>query len=272
MKPRGRRPDAAQLKARKQKKLLIAGLLVLLALAGFELPKLMMKHGTKAAAPLTSTDAASADPNAPADPSAAAATPAAVVTPAPATLPDEGQATPSDGQLVTFSLFRGKDPFRAQEVDASTETTGETTPTGSAPTTTGQAPPTVPPATTPIATTPIATSSTPTVTSPPATTPTETTPVTTTSTTPAPAPKPAPTMAKISVNGVAEEVALAAAFPKAAPLFTLVSLKKNVARIGIAGGTLQGSSQTVPLVLGKTLTLMNTADGMRYVLRLVSIS
>ena len=34
----------------------------------------------------------------------------------------------------------------------------------------------------------------------------------------------------------------------------------------------RGRPQTVPLVQGKTLTLMNTADGMRYVLKLVSVA
>jgi len=68
------------------------------------------------------------------------------------------------------------------------------------------------------------------------------------------------------------EVKVDGTFPAAQPLFKLVSLKDGVARIGIAGGMLQGSSQTVALPVGKSVTLMNTADGMRYVVKLVSVS
>jgi hypothetical protein len=114
------------------------------------------------------------------------------------------------------------------------------------------------------------TETTPTGTTP---TPTSTTPEPT-STTPEPEPAkpPVPTVASISVNGVVEKVKIEGSFPAAQPLFQLVSLKDGVARIGIAGGTLEGSSQTVALPVGKSVTLMNTADGMRYVVKLVSVS
>jgi hypothetical protein len=78
--------------------------------------------------------------------------------------------------------------------------------------------------------------------------------------------------AKISINGVAETVKVGAEFPKADPLFRLVEIKDGVARIGIAGGSLEDGSETVALRKGKTLTLMNTADGTRYVLKLISVS
>ena len=72
-------------------------------------------------------------------------------------------------------------------------------------------------------------------TSPPASTPaTPATPLTT---------------AVISVNGAPESVQVGGTFPTSDPYFKLVSLTKN-----------------------KALTLMNTADGTRYVLRLVSVS
>ncbi len=54
-------------------------------------------------------------------------------------------------------------------------------------------------------------------------------------------------------------------------MFVLVSLTKTSARIGIAGGSLQGGG-TATLKKGKTLTLMNTSDGTKYVLRLVSVA
>jgi hypothetical protein len=71
---------------------------------------------------------------------------------------------------------------------------------------------------------------------------------------------------------VAEKVKVGDAFPAANPVFRLVSIKDGVAQVGIAGGSLQGGSQTVPLEKGKTVTLMNTADGTRYVLKLVSVA
>jgi len=80
------------------------------------------------------------------------------------------------------------------------------------------------------------------------------------------------TTAEISVNGTTESVAVGANFPASNPTFVLVSLTKKSAKIGISGGSLEGSKQTVTLKKGVALTLMNTADGTRYVLRLVSVS
>ncbi len=60
-------------------------------------------------------------------------------------------------------------------------------------------------------------------------------------------------------------------FPASNPTFRLVSLTKKTAKIAIAGGSLEGGSQTVTLKKNVPLTLMNTADGTRYVLRLLSV-
>jgi hypothetical protein len=78
------------------------------------------------------------------------------------------------------------------------------------------------------------------------------------------------TQATISVNGVASTVSVGRPFPAAAPLFTLVSLTRNAATIGIAGGSYESGAATISVKKGQTLTLMNTADGTRYVLRFVS--
>jgi len=53
-------------------------------------------------------------------------------------------------------------------------------------------------------------------------------------------------------------------------VFTLVSLTRSAAKIGIAGGSYENGAATVNLPKGKTVTLMNTADGTRYTLRFVS--
>jgi hypothetical protein len=79
------------------------------------------------------------------------------------------------------------------------------------------------------------------------------------------------TSAKISVNGQAELVSAGATFPAADPVFRLVSVTKTTAKVGISGGSLS-TGTTVTLTKGKKVTLMNTADGTRYELVLVSTS
>jgi hypothetical protein len=74
------------------------------------------------------------------------------------------------------------------------------------------------------------------------------------------------------VNGAPETVKAGDTFPTADPFFKLVSLTRKGAKISIAGGSLETGAPTVTLTKNKALTLMNTADGTRYVLRLVSIS
>jgi hypothetical protein len=81
----------------------------------------------------------------------------------------------------------------------------------------------------------------------------------------------APTSAKISVNGSAEEVGVGQTFPQADPIFVLVSLTAKTAKVGISGGSIDTGSSTVTLRKGKKLTLMNTVDGARYELVLVSV-
>jgi hypothetical protein len=77
--------------------------------------------------------------------------------------------------------------------------------------------------------------------------------------------------ARISVNGAVQNVSVTAKFPAADPVFVLASLQKTSAKVGIAGGSLSTGTSTVKLLLGKKVTLMNTADGTRYVLLLVSV-
>jgi hypothetical protein len=78
--------------------------------------------------------------------------------------------------------------------------------------------------------------------------------------------------AVISVNGVREGVDLKVDFPSAAPVFHLVSATKRTVKISVAGGNLANGNETLTLRRGKPLTLVNTADGTRYRLVLVSTS
>ncbi len=77
--------------------------------------------------------------------------------------------------------------------------------------------------------------------------------------------------AVISVNGVQETVAAGGEFPKDSPVFRLAKVVGGEAKIGIAGGALASGSPTVTLRKGKVVTLVNTADGTRYELKLVSV-
>jgi hypothetical protein len=76
--------------------------------------------------------------------------------------------------------------------------------------------------------------------------------------------------ARISVNGRVGLVKVGASFPSGNPLFSLVSVSHGVARIGIASGSYSSGAKTISLFSGKTLTLVDTADGVRYRIRLVA--
>jgi hypothetical protein len=85
----------------------------------------------------------------------------------------------------------------------------------------------------------------------------------------APSPSGPVTSVVIAVNGVEETVTVKSEFPKEEPIFRLMSATATSARIGIAGGALASGEPTVTLRKGKPITLVNTADGVRYELKLV---
>jgi hypothetical protein len=243
-------------KAKKQKKIAIGGVVLLIALLAYQGPKTMKMLNPGPPPGLAAQQASTtATTTAPVTPGA---------TPAPATpvggsvdasgLPPSAadglvvnadlSPVPLDGQLAALTQFTSKDPFRQQATGTPSAPSGAT-----------------PPAAT---TTPASSGSfTP---GPGSTTPGPTTPG---PTTPGPA-APAPTVATISVNGVEMAVTVKADFPVDAPFFNLVSLTATTAKIGIAGGSLATGS-TVTLRKGKAVTLMNTADGTRYILVLISM-
>jgi hypothetical protein len=74
----------------------------------------------------------------------------------------------------------------------------------------------------------------------------------------------------ISVNGTTQTVRVGQSFPSANPLFKLVSVAHGVARIGIANGSYSSGAHTVSLTNGHSLTLVDTTDGARYVVRLIA--
>ena len=253
--------DPLKAKAAKQKKIAIGGCVLLLALLAFQGPKtLKMLKGPQALPSPTATAPATPAPGA-AVPGGAAAgqVPAAGdATAAPA--PELSAVADSDlspdaeqGQLATFERFASKDPF-AQQAEAK---------------------PTAPPAAAPPKDTDTSTSAD---TAKGAESNADadagaadggfTTGGSDGADTPALA-----TATSISVNGVAEDVTVAAAFPKDEPTFVLAKVAKNgkSVEIGIAGGEYAGGGETITLALGKTITLQNTADGSRYELKLLTI-
>ena len=232
-----------QAKAKRQK--IIAAVLgvVLLGVLAFQAPRtLKMLHQSSASAsPAATTPAATGTTGA----SGALATAAAGSSSGDG-LTDPGVLpAPQSGQLLAFSRFRSKDPFTQQiNIQCASDSSsgggcgssGTTLPAGGGKPAKPSAKKT---------STPPSTGVNPTAVK--------------------------PTSAEISVNGTTESVAVGAQFPASNPTFVLVSLTKTSAKIGIAGGSLEGNKQTVTLKKGVPLTLMNTADGTRYVLRLVSV-
>jgi hypothetical protein len=222
-------------KARKQK--IVAAVLgvVLLGVMAYQAPTILGLFGGGSSE--VASEPAPPAPPAPTAPTTGAPTPAAA-TPAAgsAQLVDTDLAPePTQGQLVTFDRFESKDPF-AQQAQENED------PAASAP----------------------APAKDGGLTERPGAVGGEPTP-------PPPPPAKAET-ATISVNGVSSKVAVGGDFPEDDPIFKLVSLTKSSAKVGIVDGTYATGSATITLKRGgKPVTLMNTAEGTTYVLRLVSV-
>src|SRR5215210_165195 len=227
-----------QAKAKKQKVYAAVGGVLLLGLLAFQVPRTMKMLNPPTANPPSSAAAATTPsttaPVAAPTLSGGNATTAAVSGGDGLTDPDLVPA-PQSGQLLAFGLFRTKDPF-AQQLGK-----------GAAGSTTNVS-----------------------VTSVPPKVPAQ--PAGGSSQGSAPSVKVVPTTAAISVNGESHSVQAGGQFPTSDPIFKLVTLTATTAKVGIAGGTLESGSPTVTLRLRKPVTLLNTADGTRYVLRLLSVS
>jgi len=239
-------------KAKKQKIIAGIGGVLLLGLLAFQVPRTMkMLHPANANESVSSAPSTTATTT---GPIAAPSLSGGNATAASASVGGDGISDPDavplpeSGQLLAFGRFRTKDPFVQQlRLDCASGDCASSS-TSSSPAAGGTS---KPPASKP-ATGASAPSFTGGTATPSAATP-------------------ASTSAVISVNGAAQTVQVGGTFPTPEPAFTLVSLTKQGAKIGIAGGSLQNGKATVTLKKGRALTLMNTADGTRYVLRLVSV-
>jgi hypothetical protein len=241
----------AERRVRRQKIFIAVGSVALLGILGFELPKVLGgKNGNQAA--ITTSSAASA-------PGAAAAP----VVPAGQLPSDRVVVVRDSNQLISFGLFKSKDPF-VQQLTTSASTTPATPPPAPPPPA-GTTPTTSPEAAPPVLLVPLGTpgSTNPSSPSSPSTVPGTTTPST-------PAPPPVPTEALIATNGVCERVAVKGTFPATENIFRLVSVAKDgkSVQVGIVGGSFDSGQPTATLKQGDKLTLVNTADGTRYVIEL----
>lgn len=275
-------PEAA--KAAKQKKILIVLGVGLVAVGGLQAPKLMGGKDTPPPAAEASATGAATDGSTTGTPAATApvaTAPVAAAAPTTALLPGEadkqavkatlvGVDIPSgstvrvaQGQLASFSLFKPKDPFKPQVVEkdpAQAVTAGVAKPAAGAGTPKPETPAVTPaPEPTP----------TPTPESQNAGNATPLTPEQTTPATPV-VPVEPPKYATISVNGIAESLEVGTTFPKGEPLFVLAKVKPDLVRIGIAGGKLEKGS-TALVEVGSSITLVDSASGVRYVVKVISV-
>ena len=237
-------------KDKKMKKVAAGLSLVLVAVLAFQVPKLLHSGSSGSATPVTAvattpagaTSAPTTGVPATATPTTAPGTAAAALTPGSSKLPNSDTLPRAGkGQLFAFSHFTSKDPFVQQVADL---TAGQPDSSSSSSSSTSAS-----------------ASSTPTATAPAAKVTHKNHSTRVLAVTGA---------ARISVNGRVQIVRVGASFPGANPLFKLVSVKNGVARIGIASGSYSSGARTVSLGAGRTLTLVDTADSVRYQLRLLS--
>jgi hypothetical protein len=236
--------DIRAAKDRRAKKMAIGGAVLLVAVLAFELPHYLgSKSSSPSAAGTTASDTTvgSTTPSATAMPAATASGSAAAGVPTSASstkLPNSDVSpAPTKSELHSFDTFAGKDPFVQQ---VSTE------PSASAGSSAGASAATTPP---------------------PAQTTGSTSVQQTSARTLA-----AGGVATIAVNGKTETVRVGKGFPSANPVFRLVSLARGSANIGIANGSYTSGARTIRLSRGRSVTLVDTAGGVRYTVRLISTS
>jgi hypothetical protein len=211
--------------------------IVIIAVGGLILAGLMLFQLPRTLKMIRGGDTAPATTS---QPTPAPASPVAPGTPvSPPAVPT---TTPAPARLMALTRFKSKDPFAQQVNSAPVATSSSSSDTGSS------APSAAPP-------------------SEPSSEPAAFRAVE-----PSSGRAAAAESATIAVNGAKETVSVSKTFPKAKPVFKLVSVGDDTAKVGVARGSLKGGSQTVTLSKGEPLTLLNTVDGKRYKLELISVT
>jgi hypothetical protein len=227
------RQQAAARRDRRAKMMLGVFGLVFLAVLGFEVPHLL-KHNSGSTASGTPTTAAST-------------TGSAGVAAAPGVTTSQLQtaAQPQSGQLVRFSEFSTKDPFRPQvSATSGSASTGSSSGAGTTATHTS---------------------------SPPA----AATPKTLTVRTSRPAPR-YPTAlvpaAVLQLDGKRDLVVVGAGFPAKKPVFRLAAVGHNVMWISLVHGTFAGGQPLLQIRPGHPTKLVDGSGKTTYVLTLVRVT
>lgn len=222
--------NAAQQRERRARIMLAVLGLVFVGVLALELPKMLGGgHSNPVAAPATISTTVSV---------AGSSTTTALVT------ASSSGASPGD-QLVTFSRFAAKDPFRQQvNLSAPGGTSG-----GAGAAAAGGSAQGSPVAKQPVATPPSVRFSVQPVKQP--------------------ASGPLVPAALLKVDGKRRTVRLGEAFPAVRPLFRLVSMSQKAIWIKLLGGSFSNGQSTLKIVRDHPVTLANTTAGTRMALGLV---
>jgi hypothetical protein len=243
---------------RKQKIVVAIGGVVLAGLMVIQGPKLLDAFGGGGSDSSTATPAATATPQA----TPATGTPSATATPttpsvefvrapksaraqlAGVVIVPEQPVQPGDGQLGSFSRFDSKDPFVQQVKEAVAGAAAQAAPAQA------QAPKAADAAVKAGASGSAASGGQPATGSASS------------------APAVLPTLAMLRVNGKLVSLEAGKRFPSGDGAFVVKSLKRNSVGIAVADGEFAGGG-VLTLRLGRQVTLVNTATGARYVVKLV---
>ena len=240
MSRKSRMQSVREAKDRRAKMMAIGGVVLLAGVLAFEMPKVLHHGGgSTSATPPAATTGVSTTPA-----TTAPGTATAAVLPTASTKLPNSDVAPRrlKSELLAFSHFAGKDPFVPQVSAADitgTPSTGTGAAQGAASGASGS-------------TASGSRSGSSGYTAPPQRTLAKTGAVT------------------LQVNGKLQTVRVGASFPGSNPLFRLVSVSHGIVRIGIANGSYTSGAQSVSLAAGRSLTLADTASGVRYTIKLVS--
>lgn len=261
-----KRVDPIKQREKRAKIGAVIGVVLLIAVGAYEIPSMLAVMNKKPPAGAAVSDAGNRNPD--------GSIPLPNVSSSPGLASNGGlsdtDVPPSaqEAQLVSFSVFETKNPFKPQVTDSSVTVDTPSGPSSTAPAATSTT--TTPATTMTIAPTPPATGSAiPPTATPPSTTPPSTTPPTTATPSSTPSAPVTPTVA-VKVNGKVSRVGSQGTFPDGSPVFRLVSWTKDTAQVGIVGGSYATGDATLTLHVGKRVTLENTTSGKTYQLELIS--
>ena len=250
-----KRVDPIKQREKRAKIAAAVGVVLLIGVGAYEIPSMLAVMNKKPPAGAEATDAGNRNPD--------GSIPLPNVASTSSGLASSGQLADTDvppsaqeAQLVSFSVFQTKNPFRPQVTD----TSGSGSTPSTSPTTTRPA--------TAIAT-PASTTPTPTPTTTMAVTPTTPASGSAVPSSPAPSAPVTPTVV-VKVNGKVSRVGSQGTFPAGAPVFRLVSFTSDTAQVGIVGGSYATGDATLTLHVGTPVTLQNTTNGKTYKLELIS--